>query len=437
MPEAQGSPAQEGADDNGMWCDRWDEAPPPIAIAMLGLLGGACGEPVSLALYHYPPDVVGAVQRLLVRQVPEVQVCEVHGRSDLRRLAGAIESIALVLVDPTRGRQSADQAAQWILNRRRGGRCPMVLLAHAEGVDEIPGALLTIHADPTELARTRLWLLENPEPDSRVLAYFRKSNQSRERVDFRRLEPLIRPSSGSALWKPRTLRSIETLRGMLIGRALLRRLAEGSPWSTPIEPDHADYASVFRVLQRTTSGLPEEVGDRLVAVMVARANAYLRHRDGNVPTTAFPNRRDGMTSRADGADKVGESDREITLRELADLGDLRSTTLKELVGSVLESQDGKTLKEFGFLKLVGSIDGQMAIDAKEIRRSLIGWSPKQVRMRFNRLRKQGFIDAERDPPGNGPWVYRLPESLRSLPGEFQSLPSVELVRCSARAEGTR
>ena len=58
---------------------------------------------------------------------------------------------------------------------------------------------------------------------------------------------------------------------------------------------------------------------------------------------------------------------------------------------------------------------------------MVTWSMKQVRKRFDRLRREGFIEAERDPPGNGPWIIQLPEELRPLPGEFQGLPAVDRV----------
>jgi hypothetical protein len=428
MPDEPAAGDRDRPGDDRGWCDRWEEAPPPVALSLLGLLGGACGQPVSFALCGYPPEVVGAVQRLLVRHVPQNRICEVSGRSDLRRLADEVGRFALVLVDPIRGRQSIDVATRWLLSRRRGDRAPMVLLAKVEGVDEAPGALLALHANPTEVARTRRWLLQNTKPDRRIFAQFEYPDRHHGPVLYRRLASLVDPSAGPLLWKPRTLRSIETLRGLLAGRAMLRRVVDPSPGSGPIIPDREDYAAVIQVLHGATSGLPEEFGDRLVGMMIARANVYLRGRTDPLGAILPESRgRAGLGSRAERLVVDGVGAREITMRELADLGDLRSGTLKSLIESAIGSGDGRALRDLGFLGRVPSIEGPGAVDARTIRNLLVGWTPKQVRARFDRLRSQGFIVAERDPPGNGPWVYQLPKSLRALPCEFQSLPPVELV----------
>ena len=58
---------------------------------------------------------------------------------------------------------------------------------------------------------------------------------------------------------------------------------------------------------------------------------------------------------------------------------------------------------------------------------LRSWTAKQARSRFDRMRRDGFVDASRQP-ANGPWVYHIPEEYGQFPGEFQGLPSAEQVR---------
>ena len=66
------------------WRDRVDTPPATIWLPMLGLLGGTCGEPVSIWLRDYPPDVTCAVHRFLLAHLWNGQVCEIVGRSDAR-----------------------------------------------------------------------------------------------------------------------------------------------------------------------------------------------------------------------------------------------------------------------------------------------------------------------------------------------------------------
>ena len=62
--------------------------------------------------------------------------------------------------------------------------------------------------------------------------------------------------------------------------------------------------------------------------------------------------------------------------------------------------------------------------ARELARRLRPWSEKQVRMHFDRLRRDGLITAERDS-ANGPWRFEVPEGLSDASSPFSDLPTVE------------
>ena len=146
----------------------FEATPTAVALPLLGILGGVCGEPVSVWLRDHPPDVVGAVQRLLVRAVPKGKVCEIFGRSDLQTLAREPGRFLLALIDPIRGHQSFELAAQWLISRRRGTRTPGALFGPDDGIHQAPGAILSIRSNPVEIARLRGWLLRESAIDSRV-----------------------------------------------------------------------------------------------------------------------------------------------------------------------------------------------------------------------------------------------------------------------------
>ena len=136
----------------GRWGDEFDSTPAMIALPMLAMLGGTCGEPLSICAFDFPPEVICAVERFLLAHLRDEQVLEIFGRSDLSRLVQQSgNEIVLVIVDPHRARISVGQGVLWSIARRRGGRSPAVLLASESGLVDPPGAMLAIRGSTDDL----------------------------------------------------------------------------------------------------------------------------------------------------------------------------------------------------------------------------------------------------------------------------------------------
>lgn len=437
MESRENGPADGGQDAARGWCDRPDLAPAAMALPILGTLGGLCGEPVSIWFRDFPPDVLGALQRFLRAHVPEDRVCEVFRPSDIRRFERGPAGFAMVLVFPIPGRHAAGLATQWLIEGRRGTRLPTALMGDDQGAHNAPGAVLSLRAGPAEIARLRSLLAVHRQPDARVKEFLSLPGNARAEVSFAALSALFDPGP-DPIWKPRTLHAVLTLRGLLAGHSLLRRLSSGSAEKGSVSPDLVDYAGVYEILQRSRAGLPEESGDPILAAMIRRANLYLKRRGGTTVTPRAADRgRGGLASIATPRNEPGETFRKnpISLRELADLGNVRSTLARALIDTAIGSRDIEAIRGLGLCKKVSGDMDPASLREDEIARLLIAWTMKQVRKRFDRLRREGFIDAERIPPGNGAWIIHLPEALKPLPGEFQDLPTVERVAEAVRLKG--
>ena len=419
------------------WCDRPDSAPAAIVLPILGMLGGLCGEPVSVWLQGFPPDVLGALQRFIREHARDELVCEIFGPSDIRRLLREVHDLAIVLVHPTSGHASSNLVTQWLLGGRRGRRLPMALLCGDPCDHEVPGAALSLRAGPAETARLRSFFAGQPLPDERVREFLPRPGVARIDPSFAGL-PSLFGSPPESLWTPRSLHAVLTLRGLLTGHSLLRRLSNGSADQGLVSPDLVDYAGVYEILQKSRAGLPEESGDPVLAAMIRRANLYLKDRGGvTVSPGAVDRGRGGLTSIATPRNESRETFRRapISLRELADLGNVRSAMTRALISTALGTRDVEVIQGLGLCKKVPGETDPASLREDEIARLLVAWTMKQVRKRFDRLRREGFVDAERIPPGNGAWVLHLPEALKPLPGEFQDLPTVERVAEAVRLKG--
>ena len=420
------------------WSNLWQDHPylglPSIALPILGMLGGMCGEPVSVMLQDYPEDLIGVVLRLIRAHVPDERICEIFRPADLRPLTQRANEFALVLVYPTPGHLAAGQIAHWHLERDRRTRLPMILLVGEQADQESPGALLRLGVGPAQIARLRESSSGDLSPDPCVREYLSGSWGPRIDSSFADLRALFELGT-DPLWRPRSLRSVQILRGLLTGHCLLRHIGAIPGRLDLVVPDLDDYAGVYKLLLRSRAGLPGEMGDPILAAMIRRANLYIQCREeasrGSEPVLAA---RQGIsslaTTRQSRRDPI--SDRPIGLRELADLGNVRSSLASHLIDATIRTGDLREISGLGLIKRLPAGTMPASLGKEAIARLMITWSMKQVRNRFDRLRREGFIEAERVPAGNGSWVIHLPEELKPLPGEFQGLPPVERVAEACR-----
>jgi hypothetical protein len=284
--------------------------------------------------------------------------------------------------------------------------------------------MLAIRRSTDDLARIQDWLLKHPSPDPRIGAYFSRPAGSTFTVDYSRLAAVLAPGGGPAIWQPRSVRSLETLRGLLAGSALLRRILSSTDAWSVIEPSGEDFDRVYSLLQGPAVGVPEEAGDHLLVAMVGRANLYLEVKEARKTSgELFKHGREGFESRViPESSRAAHRDRGVSHRELADLGNERSELLKSLVDDVVRSGKIERIRRMGLVRDVPDEQLRQQISPEKLRSMLVYWTMKQVYTRFNKLRRQEFIESERIP-SNGPLRLQLPEELKGLPPEFKGLPS--------------
>ena len=121
----------------------------------------------------------------------------------------------------------------------------------------------------------------------------------------------------------------------------------------------------------------------------------------------------------------------VTRRQIADLGNVRSRTIRRLIEFLRQQRDGyEHFQRMGLVRRPPRDEWQRA-EANSLLGCLRPWSAKQVRTHFDKLRRAGMITAKREYP-SGPWQYELPEELESRTSVFRRLPEpAELISRSS------
>lgn len=185
-----------------------------------------------------------------------------------------------------------------------------------------------------------------------------------------------------------------------------------------------DYELVRVLLQGRMVGLTDERHDKLAAQMLSRANVYLNVKYGHEYAQSNPLRATEFEYEC--LEQKKSRDRElITRRELADLGNVNSATVRKLVEFLQTVADGyDQFEKLGLARRPPLKSEWKQLPSQSLAQLLRPWSIKQIRTRFDILRRQGLITAERDH-ANGPWRYDLPEELSAGGSMFADLPSAQ------------
>jgi hypothetical protein len=286
-----------------------------------------------------------------------------------------------------------------------------------EDVDEDPGATLIARATEQEINAVLCWavardrycgdqpctlsptIVELPAWLSNFLSHRQRSNTCERR-----------------------LRDLRILQSLVAGACILRSAAARSTRSSTSTANPEDY-NVVRQLLRNPTLLPADVPcDPIATDMVSRANVYLAARSGQVCRhgSVLVDSNNGELHGDDGR----PCERQITRREIADLGNVRSGMVRRLLQFLRQGSDSYNWYCcMGHVRRPPSRETWRSASASSLAASLRPWSLKQVRTHFERLHRDGLITAERKV-ANGPWRYELPEELANVSHPFQNLPSV-------------
>jgi hypothetical protein len=153
--------------------------------------------------------------------------------------------------------------------------------------------------------------------------------------------------------------------------------------------------------------------------MVARANVYLQLKISELNADDNPFRVSGfgMPLRSQGGQGL------VTRREIADLGNVRSRLVRQLVEYIRRRSDGyERFHRMGLVRQPLPRAHWHGNDIATLIDCLRPWTAKQVRTHFDQLRRDGMLAAERQTP-NGPWMYTLPEELLGQHRAYSRLPT--------------
>ena len=158
--------------------------------------------------------------------------------------------------------------------------------------------------------------------------------------------------------------------------------------------------------------------------MVHRSNVYLGIKFGDDRTDRNPFRPGNLGFWLDRPDDRPPR-QPITRREIADLGNVGSTTVRQVVEFLQQTPDGfDQFIRMGLARRRPDPSSWSRLSAKALTGLLHNWSYKQVRSHFQRLHIAGIITAERQHE-NGPWYYQIPEELAYSHSRFDYLPSAD------------
>jgi hypothetical protein len=180
-----------------------------------------------------------------------------------------------------------------------------------------------------------------------------------------------------------------------------------------------DYELVRTILQTSLVAGADEAHDPLAADMVARSNIYLSVKCTGGSENPFG----GDLSMAEHSERPPRE--LVTRKEVADLGNVRSRTVRRLIEFLKHQPDGyERFRRMGLVRRPPEPEAWRTAEVDALNAYLRPWSAKQLRTHFDRLHKAGMISAEREH-GNGPWRYVLPQSLAERSGTFRSLPTIQ------------
>ena len=192
--------------------------------------------------------------------------------------------------------------------------------------EDDPGVALVAPGQSRRTGCRGTMVLLGPDPHRAELGGYRRG-----RVDYPSLGvgAVLSPRPGE---EPgvRRLREQDILRSLVVGAAVLRSLGQGAEQATAVEEltlTTDDYEQVRRLLQSPLVAPADETCDPLAKDMVNRANVFLQAK------YAEPNAQDNPFN-VDGADSPpgsGANRDLITRREVADLGNVRSRLVRQLV----------------------------------------------------------------------------------------------------------
>jgi hypothetical protein len=391
------------------------DRPSSVALGELAIAAGLVGQSLAVNFRDFPALILCQLWRHFTEGVGPGQVLRVCTRKDLKNLDEMLAGLRIAIIQNT----SLCREASWTIQLADASQPrPAVFFSSAAyAAEDDPGAVLSVVCTERETAFVVDWLAGRISGD----ACGCELNTATSVQYDPRIEAMFARMSAQPGDRFASLRESRILRALLAGACVLRSSDPDQEVPAVAVVNLQDYELVRTLLCSLVAKASSAAQDLLAVAMINRANVYLSTRYAHCN-----NLTEAELERLAYLDKYGgnPSQRDlITRRELTDLGNVRSATVIGLVEQLQRSGRGRS----AFLRM--GIAGPRVSDrvwrqssARELARRLRPWSEKQVRVHFDRLRRDGLITAERDTR-NGPWRFALPEGLSDASSPFADLPT--------------
>jgi hypothetical protein len=397
-----------------------DSKPDIVALGEVVLAAGLMGQGITLCYSEFPACALAELWMMHRLGLAPRQTVHVHTQADVRRYEKEPWGVRLLLVHNPRFHVITNWVVRLMEATEGVGKPAVLSRAVPADVEDDPGATLVVRASPTLTEDAVQWLQERDQQAPEVGVRVDDQDDVLDQVDqlldrICGVEPARRQKSADRL------RDRRVLRGLISGSHLLRQASEEDDRSDMTEDLLGDYERVRLLLRRVTATTPDDPLDGLAVDMVSRSNVYLGVRFGADQSDRNPFRPENLAFWLDRTDDRPPRE-PITRREIADLGNIGSGTVRRLVAYLQEAPDGyERFLDMGLARGRPDRDSWHRQPSGALAALLKGWSYKQVRTHFQRLQRAGMITAERRHE-NGPWCYQLPEELTVGRSRFDYLP---------------
>ena len=394
--------------------------PNTVSLCELAIAAGLAGQSIAVHFQDYPAHVLCKLWQYSINFAGPSEVRHIPNQSEIRKLPGVCGNTKLVLVHSEKLRTAAAWAVEMAspADTEANSRPAIFCVSNPGNDEDDPGVALVIRANPVELTALARWFALGQIP---TVPNWAAIGEDETPTPVAALAPVLSPSPGEESGV-RHLREQGLLRCLVVGAAILRSLGQRGEQAAEVQElslSTDDYEQVRRLLQSPSVTPGDEACDPLAKDMVSRANVFLQAR------YAEPNAHDNPFN-VDGADSPpgsGANRDLITRRELADLGNMRSRLIRQLVDFVRRRNDGyERFQRMGLIRRPPSRDRWRSMGTAAMVNNLRPWTAKQVRTHFDQLRRSGMITAERET-ANGPWRYALPEELQGRHSTYRRLPT--------------
>jgi len=388
------------------------------SLGELAIAGGLVGESLLINYQSFPAMVLCDVWKHFARGVGTEHVQHIRTRKDITDLEDTMDAIRIAIVH----NEGLCSDTSWTIRMSGSAqRTPTVFCAtSAKGADDAPGAALTLTCTDNEVTSIAKWLATEAP-----VAVSENEIEAPSSIQYdARIAALIAKNLNASSPRCRGLRESRILRGLLAGACILRSFQVKQNASSTIPVNLQDYDLVRNLLCSQIVKSDQAAYDPLTVAMIGRANVFMAvvRNCGQLAMNESEQEMLDYLERYGGNPTKREL---ITRRELADLGNVNSITVRMLIERLQQKKYGRSaFRKMGLTGKQVSDHVWKQSSARELARRLRPWSVKQVRTHFDRLHKDGLITAEREA-SNRPWRYRLPEELSDPSSPFSDLPTAQ------------